>query len=131
LHFDKDYDQRHTWNAYASYRITQSLNLSAKYRYGSNFPIAGFYELRNGRYFLSDVRNAERVPHYSRLDVRANKAFHFDRWKLTLYIEILNLLDQVNHRYTGLNSIRATGEARLAHDTLLPFLPIAGLSFDF
>jgi hypothetical protein len=116
---------------YASYRITQSLNLSAKYRYGSNFPIAGFYELSNGSYFLSDVRNAERVPYYSRLDFRANKAFHFDRWKLTLYVEVLNLLARENHRYTGLNSIRPTGEARLGHDTLLPFLPFAGLTFEF
>src|SRR4029077_4667477 len=92
LSFDGDYDQRHTFNAYATYRLRPSFNLSAKFRYGSNFPIVGFLKFDGTRLVLSDQRNQVRMPAYSRLDVRANKAFNFDRWKLTLYAEILNVL---------------------------------------
>jgi hypothetical protein len=92
---------------------------------------AGFYELRDGRYYLSEQRNVERVPYYSRMDFRISKAIPFDRWKLTLFVEAFNLLGRENHRYTGLNSVRPDGEARLAHDTMLPFLPFAGLTFEF
>ena len=46
--FPSDFDQRHTFNAYASYRWTSSLNVSMKYRYGSNFPLAGFFKNQNG-----------------------------------------------------------------------------------
>src|SRR6185436_18331883 len=36
--FDSDHDQRHTVNAYASYRVNDRWSLSTKYRYGSNVP---------------------------------------------------------------------------------------------
>jgi hypothetical protein len=49
LSFYLDYDQRHTFNAYLTYRLRPSLNLSAKYRYGSNFPIVGFLKLDGGQ----------------------------------------------------------------------------------
>ena len=92
LNFYGDYDQRHTFNVYATWRLRPSLNLSAKYRYGSNFPIAGFLRFEDSRVLLSDQRNQARIPVYSRPDVRADKAFNFDRWKLTLYGEVLNVL---------------------------------------
>src|SRR5262249_21053203 len=37
LEFDSDFDQRHTLTLYTSYRLSETLNLSAKYRYGSGF----------------------------------------------------------------------------------------------
>ncbi len=131
LHFDADFDQRHTLNLYGSWRLTQSLNLSSKYRYGSNFPIVGFYRRQGEAFFLAEQPNLARVPSYSRLDFRVNQAFHFDRWRLTLYGEVLNVLARTNTRYTELNSIRATGEARLNRDSLFPFLPIAGVTIEF
>src|SRR4029450_11135278 len=76
LSFDGDFDQRHTFNIYATYRLKPSLNLSAKFRYGSNFPIAGFLKFEGGRLVLSDQRNQVRVPAYSSLDIRANKSFN-------------------------------------------------------
>lgn len=131
LRFASDFDQKHTVNLYGSYRLTQSLNVSSKYRYGSNFPIAGFFRQEGGAYFLSDQRNQLRVPSYSRLDVRLNKSFHFDRLKLTLYGEVLNVMSRTNYRVNGINSIRSTGEVRLDRDSMLPILPIAGLTVEF
>ena len=131
LGFPSDFDQKHTVNLYGSYRLTQSLNVSSKYRYGSNFPIVGFFQQQDGAYFLSDQRNQLRVPSYSRLDFRVNKSFHFDRLKLTVYGEVLNVFDRTNYRFNGINTIRSTGEVRLDRDSMLPILPIAGLTVEF
>src|SRR5262249_39065137 len=100
LAFDGDFDQRHTFNVYGTYRLKPTLNLSTKYRYGSNFPVAAFLFIQGESATLSSQRNRSRIPPYSRLDVRANKAFHFDRWKLTLFGEVLNAIGRKNYRYT-------------------------------
>ena len=40
--FPADFDQRHTVNAYVAYRWGGRTSLSARMRYGSNFPIVGY-----------------------------------------------------------------------------------------
>ncbi|MCU1294756.1 MAG: TonB-dependent receptor, partial [Bryobacterales bacterium] len=40
--FLSDYDQRHTINAYANYPVRPSINLSARWTYGSGFPVPGY-----------------------------------------------------------------------------------------
>ena len=130
LRFDSDFDQRHTFNAYASYRWTSSLNVSLKYRYGSNFPIAGFYKMQNGQILISDQRNRVRLPVYSRADLRANKAFHFDHFQLTLYGELLNVFSHKNVRYTT-DIDDTNGRVSINKNALFPRLPIAGIRIDF
>ena len=56
-----DWDQRHTVNAYASYRFSSKFSASTRFRYGSNFPATGYWETRNGQNFLSTERNTLRV----------------------------------------------------------------------
>jgi hypothetical protein len=130
LSFNGDFDQRHTANAYATYRLKPTLNLSANYRYGSNFPAIGFLKIQGNSVTLSDQRNQSRAPFYSRLDVRANKSFNFDRWKLTVYGEVLNVLNRQNVRYTtAVDTINTF--VSFDKDTMFPLLPIAGLSVEF
>jgi hypothetical protein len=130
LQFDGDFDQRHTFNGYATYRLRPTLNLSMKYRYGSNFPVAAFLAMQNGVVDLSDQRNRLRAPAYSRFDVRANKAFNFDRWKLTLYGEVLNVLGRENVRYTT-QTDTVNHTVSFDRDTMFPRLPIAGIRVEF
>ena len=80
-----DLDQRHALNAYASYRFSTSWNLGAKLRIGTNFPIPGYYREQDGVYFIGEHRNEERLPVYSRLDIRANRTFTWARSRLTLF----------------------------------------------
>jgi outer membrane cobalamin receptor len=132
--FDSDFDQRHTVTAYGSMRLSETLNLSLKYRYGSGFPVAGFYRpgATTGLFFLSDERNTLRPDGYGRLDVRANKAWLFRGWKLTLFAEVLNALDRENARYNGADGIDfRTGRVFLSRDTLFPVLPSLGITADF
>src|SRR5204862_4414221 len=70
-----DFDQRHTVNAYGNYRVNDRLSLSVRYRFGSNFPISGYWRTSGSDYFAGAERNTERVPIYSRLDIRANRTF--------------------------------------------------------
>ena len=73
--FPSDYDQRHTVNAYDVYRWSGRTSLSARMRYGSNIPIAGYIEEVPDGYALSEQRNGARLPDYSRLDLRADWTF--------------------------------------------------------
>jgi outer membrane cobalamin receptor len=132
LSFDSDFDQRHTLTVFGSYRVSHTLNLSTKYRYGSGFPVAGFYESGPGGVFLSPERNRYRPESYSRWDLRANQAFTFDGWKLNVYAEVLNVLDRTHTRYTGLDGLDLrTGRAFLESDTLFPILPSVGVTVEF
>jgi len=130
---DSDFDQRHTVTVYGSMRLSQTLNVSLKYRYGSGFPVPGFYRSpAPGIYFLSDERNTLRPDGYGRLDLRANKAWLFRSWKLTLFGEVLNVLDRENVRYNGQDGIDfRTGRVFLSTDTLFPLLPSLGVTVDF
>ena len=60
-----DYDQRHTVNLYGTYRLSDRLSLSARFRDGSNFPTAGYWASQDGVDYageLSAGRNTLRVP---------------------------------------------------------------------
>jgi hypothetical protein len=132
LRFYTDQDQRHTFNAYGSYRFTKTWNLSAKYRYGSNFPISGFYRQQGDKYFLDSRKNEVRVPAYGRLDLRVNKGFYFQRWKLTLYGEVANVFDRKNYRYVDIRRINyKTNEVTFQRDSLMPILPTVGVTLEF
>ena len=132
LHFPADFEQRHTVNVYAGYRIRPTANLSVKWLYGSGFPIPGFYRRDGTRYFLSESRNALRFNPYHRADLRLNKAYVFDRWKLTLYAEVVNLFNRANYRFDNFGGYNArTAQCTLYLDRLLPILPSAGVVLEF
>ena len=60
----------------------------------------------------------------------ANKSFNFDRWKLTLYGEVLNVLGRENLRYaTEVDTVNRL--LSLDRDTMFPRLPIAGIKVEF
>jgi hypothetical protein len=130
--YPSDFEQKHTINIYGSYRFSESWNLSVKARFGSNFPYPGYFEARGSDYYLSTERNRERLPYYGRVDLRANKAFYYSRSKLSLYLEILNVMNRENIRYdrtSGVNSI--TRRISFSKDTLLPIIPTAGFVLEF
>jgi hypothetical protein len=117
-------DQRHTVNAFAMYRLTPTVSLSGKMIYGSGIPLTtvdfvnGIFE--PGHHIFGP---------YQRLDLRCDKAWAFERWKMTLYVEGLNL---TNH-----NNPRLLGAAFIANQVIaetekgLPITPTAGVTFEF
>ena len=110
-----DLDQRHTLNVYLFYRKSDRVSISAKVRAGSNVPAPGYYSEHDGTYFVSDVRNTERLPVYSRVDLRANRTYAWGQRRLTVFAEIMNVLDRDNVRFSppGVNTRTGAGEQPL------------------
>jgi hypothetical protein len=128
--FDGGFDQRHTLTAYALYRVSPVTSLSARFRYGSNFPIPGYVTEGDPAYVIGTTRHGARLPAYARLDVRANRAFNFESRRLTLFAEVVNLLGRGNHA-ADTPLVFRSGRVAGATQDLFPFLPTAGIQIDF
>jgi hypothetical protein len=126
-----DWDQRHTVNAYASYRFSAKFSASTRFRYGSNFPATGYWETTNGVNYLGSIRNALRVPPYSRLDMRGNRTFTWEQKRLTLYIELINVYNRRNVRYASAGINGGTFEAIGLFDKMFPRIPSLGFLLEF
>jgi len=126
-----DFDQRHTMNAYALYRSSERTSFVGKLRLGSSFPVPGYYAETNGVYFLTDVRNTERLPFYARLDLRANRAFTWSRRRLTLFVEVINVLNRSNYRFDPPRVNLTTRLVSTPFETLLPIVPSVGFLIEF
>ena len=128
ISFPSDWDQRHSVNAFASYRLRPSVNVSLRSVWGTGFPIPGFLQKEGSSYYLSSQRNAVRLGNYQRTDFRINKTWTHVRWKTTLYGELLNISNQANYRYDSFNGYNGkTGLVSLTFDKLFPILPSLGV----
>jgi hypothetical protein len=126
-------DQRHSLTTFAMYRLKPSLSLSGKLLFGSGFPVpSGTYvNIGNNQYVPSGL-NETRLGPYARLDVRTDKDWVFQRWKLTLYGEVLNLTNHYNSRYAYESGVDPnTGQAQVKTLQGLPITPTMGLVFQF
>ena len=150
-----DYDQRNTLTAYCSYRLSDTLSLSANGRYGSGTPVTGYLSSLDASslpttggagpggggsgsstllpFALSSTPNGARIPSYQRIDLRVNKVFNRDRYKLTVKFEIDNILNHNNWRYYDYQfPAPGTGTTALVtRNTTMPRLPVLGVSVQF
>ena len=129
--FPSDYDQRHTVNAYVGYRWGGRTSLSARMRYGSNFPIQGYVAEDSSGYLLSAQRNGLRLPAYSRLDLRADRTFTYRKSRLTLFIEVVNAANRDNYRANSPGINVSTRRVFGPIEPLFPLLPVAGVLIEF
>lgn len=131
--FPSDWDQTHGVNTYLSYRVTPGVNLSARYTYGSNFPVPGFLRAGpGGAYFLDQQRNRVRLQAYHRADLRLSKSLQWKSWRATLFAEIMNLTNRDNERYDSFGGYNAqTRQAFPRFDKLFPIIPAAGIMFEW
>jgi len=140
--WDGDFDQRHALNLYALYRLNDRTSVALKLRTSTNYPVRGYVrevpvddvklhdDDQPAAYALAGVRNAARLPAYARLDLRANRTFSIEHSRLTLFVELMNVLGRTNWR-TGNPGIRADGSLDGLLDPLVPFLPSAGILWEF
>jgi carboxypeptidase family protein len=112
-------DQRNNVNLVASYRVSPTIRLSAKNLYGSGFVIDGY------------PPPVIRLSPYERLDLRADKSWLFDKWKLTLYAELLNVTNHYNPVFLGYDFLNTSGNAAPTYAQTVPITPTIGLGFDF
>lgn len=128
--FDGDFDQRHTLNAYVQQRLSYRFRVSAKLRYGSNFPIVGYFTGSNDALFLGTARNEVRLPAYLRWDLSGSRTFTFSRSRLTLFVEVMNVTNRDNYGPSD-GGIRNNLAAVDFSEKLIPVLPSAGILVEF
>jgi hypothetical protein len=141
--FWADADQRHTLSLYGNYRLSGRSSVSARYRYGSNYPMVGYIgeptstmgmvPVVDGRplfYGLSDERNGLRLPAYSRLDVRADRAFNWSGRRLVLFVDVANITNRENLRNIP-PFVDRTGRVFGATESLMPIVPSGGFVIEF
>jgi hypothetical protein len=83
-----------------------------------------------GGYMLIDRRNELRLPAYSRLDLRANRTFAWGERRLTLFAEVMNVLNRANVRFNP-PSVSNTGVLRHMFEPMIPVIPSAGVLVEF
>jgi hypothetical protein len=95
---------------------------------GSNMPVRGYFQETGALnteglpvFVAGPYRNAARLPAYARLDLRANHAFNFSTRRLTLFVELINVLNRTNAGSAGGRGV----------EKLLPFIPAAGFLVEF
>jgi hypothetical protein len=141
--FWADADQRHTLSLYGNYRLSSRASVTGRYRYGSNYPIAGYIgdpsaalgqgPVVDGRplfYGLATERNTLRLPAYSRLDVRADRAFNWSGRRLVVFVDVANVLNRTNYRNASYFIDRA-GRVFETRESLMPIVPSGGLVIEF
>jgi len=115
---------------FVQHRISYRTAVSLKLRVGSNFPIAGYFSGTPESLVLATDRNRVRLPVYARLDLRANRTFTFDRRRLTLFAEVMNVLGRRNlGQADGL--VRANLTTDGIAERLLPRVPSVGVLIEF
>jgi hypothetical protein len=134
--FPSDYDQRHTFNAYVSRRLNPTINVSARFTYGSGMPLPGFYSSQvvgsGTAYFLATNRNGLRAPNYQRTDLRLNKAYVHKKTKATLFAEVVNVTNHHNRDFDSPGPYDSvTTQTYPNFFSMFPILPSAGMVFEF
>lgn len=131
------FDQTHVATIAASYNLTLTWEVGAKWQYRTGNPYTPVEEAirvpdprLNGRWIYIPIygeTNSERLPPYHRLDLRVSKAFRFKSWGLGIFLELLNAYNRKNlldyryeDDYSDKNAINQ-----------LPFIPYLGITAEF
>jgi hypothetical protein len=98
---EADFSQPHQLNAVLTYALSDAWELGGRGKAGSGIP----YTPLAGRHWDNDdqrwvpetgARNSERMPPYTRLDLRTQYTWRFELWSLALSYEMLNVFDSPN-----------------------------------
>jgi TonB family protein len=132
LHFTT-YDQTHVLTALGSYRLGRGWEFGARYRVVSGNPytpvVGSVYDANAGAYAPIDAAKqfSARFPLFTQLDVRVDKTWKYEDWKLSTYLDIQNVYYaqnvqdyQYNYNYTQKSPVSG-----------LPIIPSIGVRGEF
>jgi hypothetical protein len=73
-----------------------------------------------------------RLPAYQRTDLRMNKSWLHEKWKFTLFAEIVNLTNHGNYFFESFNSYNQfTGQISASIPKTFPILPSIGMAVEW
>ena len=130
------FDQTHVATVAASYNLTPTWEIGAKWQYRTGNPYTPVedaiirFDPRNGEPIYVPIyaeTNSDRLPAYHRLDLRVSKTYQFGNWKLGAFLELLNAYNRKNlldysysENYTEREDVNQ-----------LPIIPYLGLTAEF
>jgi TonB family protein len=127
-----DFDQPHLLTVVASWRLARAWSAGARYRLVSGnpaTPVTGsIYDAASGTYVPTwGAVNVDRLPSFQQLDLRVDRTWTKETWKLGLYLDVQNVANRGNvegysYGYDYSERTPLTG---------LPILPILGLSAEW
>lgn len=125
------FDYQRIFNLVGGYRLTKKWELSTRFAYLGGRPITPFNTAastaqRREIFDLSRI-NAERLPDYSRLDIRADRTFMVRDKPLLIFFGVQNVLNRKNialYRWNRATNARETSEQ-------LGLFPLIGLEWRF
>ncbi|HEU4578202.1 MAG TPA: TonB-dependent receptor, partial [Polyangiaceae bacterium] len=124
-----EYDQTHMLTALGSYKLGRGWQLGARFRYVTGSPytpnIGGVMDYDAGVYspLEQQPEYGSRLPAFSQLDLRVDKTWDFESWKLSAYLDVQNAYNRKNtedisYNYDYSQHKQAQG---------LPILPVLGI----
>ncbi len=130
------YDQTHVATLTASYMLTPTWEIGAKWQYRTGnpytpvtgaeimpHPITGIF-----RYVpIYGETNSARVPPFHRLDLRISKSFVYQRWRWGLFLELINAYNRKNVLDVDYNATYTEQQTV----SQLPQIPYLGLTVEF
>jgi TonB family protein len=127
------WDQTHVLTVLGSYRLGRGWEFGARYRIVSGSlwtPIVGsLYNASSGAYAPIDSPQqfSERLPVFNQLDLRVDKRWNFEAWRLSTYLDVQNVyyaqnVEGYNYNYNYTQRTPITG---------LPIIPSLGIRGDF
>jgi hypothetical protein len=136
-HADQDwhlfqYDQTHILTMIASYKLPAGFQFGLRFRYVTGNPITGvlnaFYDSNADRFQpVAGPLFGDRLGSFVQLDARLDKTFTFNRWKLSLYLDVQNVTNTANPEATTYN-FNYTQQNTISG---LPILPVFGIRGEF
>lgn len=125
------FDLPHTTSLVAGYRVNRDLEVSSKFSFCSGSPTTPFLldlSAAQNRAVRDTTRiNTERLPAYSRLDLRADKRYSFDWGSLVFYVEADNVFNRKNVRQYVWNPKTGAPQA----EEQQTFLVVGGITVAF
>jgi TonB family protein len=126
------FDQTHILTIIGSYKLGRGYQVGVRFRYvtGNPYtPIAGsYYDVNSDSYVpIGAPLYSSRLGSFNQLDVRFDKKWTFQKWSLSMYLDIHNLYNASNPEGYA-NNFDYTQRQPVAS---LPFLPVYGVRGDF
>lgn len=124
-----EYDQTHILSAVGSFDLGRGWSVGARFRYVTGAPttpyVGGVFDSDGGAFSPVTDQGAfsARLASFHQLDLRVDKTWTFEAWRLTAYLDIRNTYNRQNAEGVSYNF----DYSRSAPMAGLPFLPVIGL----
>ena len=124
------FDETHILSAVLSYNLGASFILGGRFRLVSGEPFtpvsSSTYDADQNSYMpIYGALDSQRLGLYKQLDVRLDKEFAFDRFKLDLYLDVWNVTNATNEEFR-VYDYRSRTYASLPGYPILPLLGFRG-----